>query len=130
MIESQPSSSPVARPPDDSPRAESMAARQRPRWMGYLLAVILTAATLLVRLALGFEIGDPPTLILFTFPIMICAYVGGIGPGLLATALTTVVTNYVLMAPQFAFSLTLRLNLIQSGGLLAAGIIDKCQLDL
>ena len=124
MIDQPPPLLPASSLPlDDLLRAERTAARRRPLRMAYALAVLLTLATMLLRLVLGFTAGDPPLLILFTFPIVISAYLGGLGPGLLATVLAALLSNYVLLPPQYVFSLTTRLTLLQSGGLFGAGIL-------
>jgi hypothetical protein len=59
----------------------------RSRWGVYALAVVIAAATLLGRLALASWTGDRPVLILFVIPIILSAYVGGLGPGLVCTVL-------------------------------------------
>ena len=50
--------------------------------------------------------GGQPLLILFLFPIVISAYLGGLGPGILATVLSGVLSNYYLVPPagQFGFA--------------------------
>lgn len=68
-------------------------------WLAYVLAAGLTAATLWVRLALGYNAGDMPMMILFVIPVMLSAYLGGLGPGLVATAAGALVTDYYLMPP-------------------------------
>ena len=113
--------SPTSHPATTRPRWAVVS--QSPAWLVYLLAAALTAATLLVRLALGFTPGDPPTLIVFTFPIMLSAYLGSLGPGLVATALAALLANYVLLPPQYAFSLATTLNVVQTGSVLVAGTL-------
>jgi len=68
-------------------------------WKACLLAVISTAAALGVRLAFEKQLHGHPTLIIFAIPIMISAYAGGLGAGLLATALSFVVANYFILQP-------------------------------
>src|SRR5262245_65954392 len=48
--------------------------------------------------------GGQPLLILFLFPIVISAYLGGLGPGLLATVLAGLVTDYFLLPPIHSFA--------------------------
>ncbi len=74
-----------------------------PRWRAYVLAVALTAAVLLLRSALTPWVGDRPLIILFIIPIVIAAYVGGLRPGLLATALVGVLTAYFVFPPVGSF---------------------------
>jgi PAS domain S-box-containing protein len=101
----------------------AVAGTRLPTWATFALALLLTVATLLFRLALGFSVGDPPILIIFTFPILLSAYLGGIRPGLLATVLAVLLSNYFLLPPQYSFSLATRIDLTQSIGLLVAGIL-------
>ena len=64
--------------------------RQRWRWLeNYALAVAVVAATFALRLALAPVCGNRVMLNLFSLPVLLCAYMGGVGPGLLATALVT-----------------------------------------
>jgi PAS domain S-box-containing protein len=68
------------------------------RWAAYLLAVALTLVTLWSRLRIGGRL-DGPVLILFTLPIIISAYLGGMGPGLLATFVSFLSASYYLLPP-------------------------------
>jgi len=64
--------------------------RQLWRWVGnYALAVAMVAVTFALRLALAPACGSRVMLNLFSLPVLLCAYFGGVGPGLLATALVT-----------------------------------------
>jgi PAS domain S-box-containing protein len=79
------------------------ARRETPRWRFYAIAVALTAATVLIRIGMQPWDGGNPFLILFQFPIVISAYLGGLGPGLLATALGALAANYFVMEPTGRF---------------------------
>ena len=74
-------------------------------WLGYAVALVAALATLGGRLAAGFDTTDDPALLLFVTPILLAAYVGGLGPGLLATVLVTFATNVFLLAPRGDFSI-------------------------
>ena len=86
-----------------APPARLFAGR-RPRWAAYALAVGATGATLAVRLGEPAWFGDRPVLILFVLPIFLSAYVGGLGPGLVATVVAALGTNYYLIPPTHAFT--------------------------
>ncbi len=58
-----------------------------PRWSVYLLAIAITLAMLLIRLQLAPSFGNRPLLILLVLPIVVSSLLGGLGPGLLSTAL-------------------------------------------
>jgi signal transduction histidine kinase len=66
-------------------------------WRGYVLAIVATAATLGVRLALDAPLGGRPTLVMFTLPIMLSGNWGGLRAGLLATGLFYFAASYVLL---------------------------------
>lgn len=65
----------------------------------YALAVVFTAGIFWWRLALNDTLGGRPLLSAFLVPVIVASYVGGIGPGLLATALAALGTNYLLLPP-------------------------------
>lgn len=69
----------------------------------YVFPAILTAVTLVIRLAIDGQLKDRPTLIVFAVPIMLSAYVGGLQAGLLATALSYVCATYYLLPPFHSF---------------------------
>jgi PAS domain S-box-containing protein len=63
----------------------------------YAAAVILSFLTLALYFQLLPWIGDRPVLMFFFFPIVISAYLGGLGPGLLATLISAAVSDYYLL---------------------------------
>ena len=64
----------------------------------YALAVALTLVTIGTRVSLGHEV-RAPTMIVFAIPIILSAYWGGLGPGLLATVISTLGAAYYLLPP-------------------------------
>ena len=113
---------PISRHPIATMRAK-WATLLRPPWVAYGVAVIATLATLGIRLAIGFTIGDDPALDLWIIPIMVSATIGGLGPGLLATALAAVETNYILLPSTYTFSIEAGLQSTQWVSLILAGIL-------
>src|ERR1700722_19232748 len=71
-----------------------------------LIPVLSTATTLGVRLFLTDELRGRPTLIVFTLPIILSAYLGGLGAGLLATALCYLGASFFLLPPFNSFRVT------------------------
>jgi PAS domain S-box-containing protein len=104
---------------------DSSARERAPRWRLHALAVLLTAITLAVRMSIGAWVGDRPILILFFVPIVVSAYLGGLGPGLTATLAVGLVTSYFVMPPvnEFGFATALDfgqwLFLLLEGGLIS-----------
>jgi PAS domain S-box-containing protein len=99
------------------------AIRGTPRWLPYAAAVVLTAATLALRMAIGPWVGDRPILIIFFLPIVITAWWGGLGPGLLATILSGLVCDYYLMPPSGSFWFARPLDFAQWLFLLLEGVL-------
>jgi PAS domain S-box-containing protein len=95
----------------------------------YWLAAILSLVTLLSRLTLGYSSADPPMLVLFVFPIVVAAYVGGIGPGLVCTALSGLLAAYYLLPPLQSFSITNPGDVYNLSTMLAAGVVISIIID-
>src|SRR5262245_37650110 len=65
----------------------------------YGIAVLGVTGAAVVCAALGPVLMDDLPLFLFVFPIVVAAGIGGLGPGLLATALSLFLGGYVLRIP-------------------------------
>jgi two-component system cell cycle sensor histidine kinase/response regulator CckA len=89
----------------------------------YGLAVATTLATLLVRLSLGVGWGHRPLLILFVLPIIVSAYWGGFGPGLLATVLAALSVDFFLIPPVRSLRIDEARDLIQLAIFVANGVV-------
>ena len=63
-----------------------------------MLALAVPVLTVLVHRWFGFR-DDDPAFGLFLVPAIVSAYVGGLGPGLLATIVIAIVTNSVFLSP-------------------------------
>jgi K+-sensing histidine kinase KdpD len=61
---------------------------------------------LLVRLLLSPLLEQQAPLIVFIMPVVVSAWYGGLGPGLLATAICTLIGDYFFVQPAFAFAIT------------------------
>lgn len=68
-----------------------------PRWAVYVLATVLPLAALFFRLQWLETPGAPPLFILLFLPVIVSAYLGGLGPGLWTTVLTAGGTAYFLV---------------------------------
>src|SRR5436309_12522306 len=69
---------------------------RRARLVAYLVAVLAPAVSLLVRWPLWPVLGDAVPHMTFFPAVMIAAYFGGFGPGLLATILSVIAANYLI----------------------------------
>jgi PAS domain S-box-containing protein len=102
---------------------ETPAAKSALRRRAYLLACVLSAAIVALRIALTPWVGDRPLLILFLIPILISAYYGGLWPGLLATALVGIGSDYYAFSPYGSFGFTKPLDLAQWLFMLLEGVL-------
>ncbi len=94
----------------------------RAHWSRFLLAVVLTALTLSLRVYFANSF-DGPTVIVFTVPIVLSAYWGGLGPGLLATGIATVGAAYFVLPPLHDFRVASETQRLQEVILLATGAL-------
>src|ERR1700730_15139238 len=78
----------------------------RARLAAYGMAVLATAACLLIRWAFRPLLGDAVPPLTFFPAVMIAAYFGGLWPGLLATILSAAAANYFVIGEVRSFHLT------------------------
>lgn len=71
--------------------------------MGYAAALVLPAAALAVRFAVGDALLGYPFLTFFP-AVLVTAFLGGWGPGLVAAALSGALATYFLIEPTHSFS--------------------------
>ncbi len=90
-------------------------------WKADLFAVAATGMTLGLRLALHGQLRERPTLIVFTVPIMLSAYVGGRRAGLVATALSYIGACYFLLPPLRSFRVAFAVDCWDAFFLVLAG---------
>jgi PAS domain S-box-containing protein len=75
-----------------------------PMILNYGIAVLAAAATIAANTAFNRLMGINPTVSLFLCAIMFVAWVGGTGPALLATALTVLAFDYILLDPFYSLA--------------------------
>jgi PAS domain S-box-containing protein len=92
-------------------------------WNAYALAIVVTAGTLFMRVALASWIGDHPLMVIFVIPILFSAYAGGIGPGSLSTFMVALGTAYFVFAPLQSLSLARSADVTQWTILIATGVL-------
>lgn len=81
-------------------RSKSIAGNWHRVFFANALALGLPALVLYCRLVLmHYKAGDPPALILFLLPVIICAHIGGLWQGLMATLLSALAAGYFLLPP-------------------------------
>jgi signal transduction histidine kinase/ActR/RegA family two-component response regulator len=68
----------------------------------YFVAIASTAVAFAARLLLKSALGNVAPLLMFTLSVMVSAWYGGLGPGLLATALSLLLGDYFFIAQSVA----------------------------
>jgi len=74
-----------------------------PHYVSYGMAILLVAAALALRSGLGYTFGLMPTYVTFYPALIFAALVGGLGPGLLATALGAILADLFFIPPIGSF---------------------------
>ena len=95
---------------------------KQPRWLMYTFALAITLATLLLRESIAVQFGSRPLLILFMFPIILSALLGGLGPGLVSTAAAGFGVSFLAIPPLHSFRIAASHDLIQWAFLIANGV--------
>ena len=93
-----------------------------PRWLVYVFAIAAVAVAVLLRLTIGELFSQRPLLILFVLPILMSAYLGGLGPGLLATLAAAFGVIFLLIPPTYSFAVDKSADLIQWLMLIVCGV--------
>lgn len=93
----------------------------------YSVAVLAVAQVLLIKLLLAPQIGKETPFLLFFTAVMVSAGYGGRGPGLLATALVALASNYFFLPPVYSFILDwhglTKIGVFELEGLLITSVI-------
>src|SRR5262245_22943515 len=87
------------------PGEVGMSGIARGRLVAYGVAVLATGLTVLLRLPLVPVVGYHAPFMTFLPAVMLSAYLGGLGPGLLAMFLGAAAANYFLIHPLYSFGI-------------------------
>jgi PAS domain S-box-containing protein len=97
--------------------------RRHPAWLHYSLAVSMTAAALVIYLLCGPAFDSQPAPIIFLIPILISAYLGGLGPGLFCTLLGVLCADYFLTPPYHSFRIIHAVDFVRLASVLVIGVL-------
>lgn len=89
----------------------------------YLFALALPLVMLFVRQQLPVAFGDRPLLILFMPAVILPAMAGGLGPGLLATVVAGLCTDWFLIPPRGSLEIAAGHDLFAWGLLVGSGVL-------
>src|SRR5262245_40462742 len=88
----------------------------------YFVAIASTAVVFTARFLLKSALGDVAPLLMFTLSVMATAWYGGLGPGLLATALGALFGDYFFIEPFYSFRIYSGAERIEEALFLGIGI--------
>ncbi|HEY6404122.1 MAG TPA: DUF4118 domain-containing protein, partial [Blastocatellia bacterium] len=88
----------------------------------YFVAIAATAVVLTARFLLNPVLGDTAPLLIFTLSVIVSAWYGGLGPGILATALGALLGEYFFIEPLYSFRINSVAELIEVVVFLGIGI--------
>src|ERR1017187_4020777 len=94
-----------------------------PQWLGFTIAIVGTATLLLMVEGLGPDVPIKTPVTVFLIPIVLSAYVGGLAPGLLSTALAIASTDFFLLPPVYSWHVTSRTDAFKLIALAAGGVL-------
>ncbi len=87
------------------------------------LAVVLTLTTLGISATVGKRWPEELALSLFLVPILVCAYLGGLWPGLLTDFLSCLLSDYFLLEPRHSFRVASPLSELYLAELAGIGLL-------
>jgi signal transduction histidine kinase/ActR/RegA family two-component response regulator len=90
---------------------------------GYLIAIGATALVAIVRETVSDTLGDFAPVVSFTIAVVIAAWYGGLRPGLLATALSVIAADYLLVPTRHSLYVASVSNGVSLGVFVFAGIL-------
>ena len=94
-----------------------------PRWAVYALALAAPLAVLGLRLAFAENLANRPLMVVLMIPIILSSLIGGLWPGLLATAISAVGINYTAIAPAASLEISATHDRIQWLALILSGVL-------
>ena len=94
-----------------------------PRWFYYAFAIAISLLVLFIRLSLPIPVEAKSLAILFMLPIVLSAALGGLGPGVVSTIVSTLSLAYFVMLPVNTFALASSTDLLQLGLLVVNGLL-------
>jgi|GEM_PF-416434 len=112
-----------AEAPVASPVAEERRDRSWPAWLNYFFAVALVFVVAFIRGQAAGVLGEQPFLLLYMLPVLLAALLGGLGPGLLATATAALLAAHFQIRPHGSLAIHSTFDLIQWFMLIVNGLL-------
>ena len=95
---------------------------QQSLW-GYLIAIGATAAIATIRLTISENVGNFAPISTFTVAVVIAAWYGGLGPGLMATVLSALAADYLFTPFQYSFRIESLSGAVTLGVMVFTGVL-------
>jgi len=93
------------------------------RWRAYVIALVFSAAILFMRVLAEPWMGHQPFQLIFLMPVIFTAYIGGLRPGMFATALACISAKYWAFPPYGSIWFDVPLDVAHWLSLLLVGVI-------
>jgi PAS domain S-box-containing protein len=93
--------------------------------LSYAVAVVSPVLVLNICQAVRITYGEQASLVFFLVPILLCTYLGGLGPGLLATFASAALSAYYLIVPLHNFSVSSATSSVALMGMVVAGVLTS-----
>ncbi|WP_460504507.1 EAL domain-containing protein [Hydrogenophaga soli] len=104
-------------------QSTAVLSRRRPHGLVWVFALCISVLMLAVRQGMAQGAPDRPMLMLFMFPIILSALIGGLGPGLLSTAVMAVGADWLAIKPLGSLRIDSSHDLIQWAFLCINGVV-------
>ena len=95
---------------------------QKNRWPMYVFAVAVSFSMLVFRESIAQQHSERLMLILFMLPVILSALLGGLGPGLVSTAVAALGSNYLSIPPVLSLRIASNGDLLQWCFLIVNGV--------
>ena len=96
---------------------------RKTRVLVYLFALTVSLLMLALRQAVAADLGERPMMILFMFPVILSALLGGLWPGLLSTAVVALGVSWMALPPVGNLAVTLSHDRLQWAFLIVNGVV-------
>jgi signal transduction histidine kinase/ActR/RegA family two-component response regulator len=90
---------------------------------GYLIAIGATATVAIIRLTISDTVGNFAPVSTFTVAVVIAAWYGGLGPGLLATVLSGLAADYLFTPERHSFRIATLSGAVTLGVMVFTGVL-------
>lgn len=100
-----------------------------PPWTRYIIGGILAGLAVLLTIALPWSVPKPGVLLINLLAVMLSAYLGGFGPGLLTMCISVLSTCYFFLPPVHSLHIAARSDIVFLGIFATAAYLATWFLD-